>query len=153
MQMNGINELITVAKYWERWSNPTFVVLVLNNQDLNQVTWEQRVLTGDPRNPATQQIPDFPYAEYAGLLGFAGIRCEKADDVAGAWREALATTDKPVVLEVVTSRDFPPLPPHITLQQAKKMAEAISKGDEDSVGMMIASAKGKLAEFKESLKP
>lgn len=41
MQMNGIAELITIAKYWRRWSDPRFIVLVLNNQDLNQVTWER----------------------------------------------------------------------------------------------------------------
>jgi pyruvate dehydrogenase (quinone) len=154
-QMNGMNELITVKRYWDshlRKGNAPLVFCVFNNQDLNQVTWEQRVLTGDPRNPATQQIPDFPYARYAELLGFGGIRCERADDVAGAWREALATTDKPVVLEVVTNREFPPLPPHIRLDMAKKMTKAIAHGDEDSVGMMVKSAKGKLTEFKESLR-
>jgi pyruvate dehydrogenase (quinone) len=155
-QMNGMNELITVKRYWDshlKHGNAPLVFCVFNNQDLNQVTWEQRVLTGDPRNPATQQIPDFPYAQYAELLGFHGIYCEKADDVAGAWREALSTTDKPVVLEVVTNREFPPLPPHIRLDMAQKMTKAIAHGDEDSVGMMVKSAKGKLAEFKESLKP
>jgi pyruvate dehydrogenase (quinone) len=144
-----------VKRYWDshlKGSAP-LVFCVFNNQDLNQVTWEQRVLTGDPRNPATQQIPDFPYAEYAGLLGFEGIRCERADGVANAWKEALATTDKPVILEVVTNREFPPLPPHIRLDMAKKMTKAVAHGDEDSVGMMVKSAKGKLAEFKESLKP
>jgi pyruvate dehydrogenase (quinone) len=155
-QMNGMNELITVKRYWDRHlkkGNAPLVFCVFNNQDLNQVTWEQRVLTGDPRNPATQQIPDFPYAQYAELIGFKGIRCEKADGVANAWQEALATTDTPVILEVVTNREFPPLPPHIRLDMARKMTKAIAHGDEDSVGMIVKSAKGKLAEFKESLKP
>ena len=49
MQMNGMNELITVAKYWQRWTDPRLIVLVLNNRDLNQVTWEQRVMEGDPK--------------------------------------------------------------------------------------------------------
>jgi len=154
-QMNGMNELITVKRYWDthlRGSAP-LVFCVFNNQDLNQVTWEQRVLTGDPRNPATQQIPDFPYAQYAQLLGFKGIRCERGDDVAGAWREAFANSDRPVVLEVVTNREFPPLPPHITLDMARKMSKALAHRDEDSVGMMVNAAKGKLAEFKESLRP
>ncbi len=155
-QMNGMNELITVKRYWDshlaRGSAP-LVFCVFNNQDLNQVTWEQRVLSGDPRNPATQQIPDFPYAKYAELVGFKGIRCEDAESVADLWREALATTDRPVLFEVVTNREFPPLPPHIKMQQAQKMAKAIAGGDQDSVGMMAKSAKGKLAEFRESLKP
>ncbi|MDX6480124.1 MAG: hypothetical protein QOG85_634 [Gaiellaceae bacterium] len=155
-QMNGMNELITVKRYWEthlqRDSAP-LVFCVFNNQDLNMVTWEQRVMTGDPRNPATQQIPDFPYARYAELVGFKGIRCESADDVARAWREALGHTATPVVLEVVVSREFPPLPPHIRLDMARKMTRALAHGDEDSVGMMVATAKGKLAELKESLRP
>ena len=90
MQMNGISALIDVAKYRDRWSDPRFIVLVLNNQDLNQVTWEQRVMAGDPKLPASQVIPDFPYARYAELLGFEGIRVDAPDQVAPAWERALA---------------------------------------------------------------
>jgi pyruvate dehydrogenase (quinone) len=154
-QMNGMNELITVKRYWDshlKQGGAPLVFCVFNNQDLNQVTWEQRVLAGDPRNPATQQIPDFPYAKYAELLGFRGLRTDDGEEVGDLWREALATTDRPVVLEVVTNREFPPLPPHIQMQQAQHMMKAILKGDEDRVGMMEKSLRGKLAEFTESLK-
>jgi pyruvate dehydrogenase (quinone) len=154
-QMNGMNELITVKRYWEshlKKGGAPLVFCVFNNQDLNQVTWEQRVLAGDPRNPATQQIPDFPYAKYAELLGFRGLRTEDGEEVGDLWREALATIDRPVVLEVVTNREFPPLPPHIQMQQAQHMMKAILKGDEDRVGMMEKSLRGKLAEFTESLR-
>ena len=61
-QMNGMNELITVKRYWERWSTTALVFCVFNNQDLNQVTWEQRVMEGDPKFPGSQWLPDFPYA-------------------------------------------------------------------------------------------
>ena len=97
MQMNGLNALIDVAKYRERWSDPRFIVLVLNNRDLNQVTWEQRVLAGDPKLPASQVIPDFPYARYAELLGFEGIRVDDPEQVAPAWERALAA-ERPVVV-------------------------------------------------------
>jgi pyruvate dehydrogenase (quinone) len=152
-QMNGMNEMLTVKKYWEEYwkSTPTLVFCVFNNQDLNQVTWEQRVLSGDPRNPATQQIPDFPYSKYAELVGLKGVYCDDADSMADAWREALAA-DRPCVLEVVTDREIPPLPPHITIEQAKKMMKALAGRDQDSVGMMTKAARGKLVEFKESLK-
>ena len=153
-QMCGMNEMITVKRFWDshlKRDGAPLVFCVFNNQDLNQVTWEQRVLSGDPRNPATQQIPDFPYARYADLLGFKGIHCDRAEDMAGAWQEAMSTTDKPVILEVVTDRETPPLPPHIKLQQAQMMATAVAKGDQDRVGMMTKAAKGKLDEFKESL--
>jgi pyruvate dehydrogenase (quinone) len=126
MQMNGMNELITVAKYWERWSDPRLVVLVLNNRDLNQVTWEQRALEGDPKYPATQSIPDFHYAKYAELLGLAGRRIEDPSEIAGAWEEAFAA-DRPFVLEAVTDPEIPPLPPHISLEQAKHFAQASLK--------------------------
>ncbi len=123
MQMNGLNELITIAKYWQRWSDPRLVVLVLNNRDLNQVTWEQRALEGDPKYPATQAIPDFPYAQYAELLGLAGRRIEDPSEIAGAWDEAFAA-DRPFVLEAVTDPEVPPLPPHISLEQAKHFTQA-----------------------------
>jgi len=123
MQMNGLNELITIAKYWQRWSDPRLVVLVLNNRDLNQVTWEQRALEGDPKYPATQAIPDFPYAQYAELLGLAGRRIEDPSEIAGAWDEAFAA-DRPLVLEAVTDPEVPPLPPHISLEQAKHFTQA-----------------------------
>src|SRR5437588_8322258 len=90
MQMNGINELITIAKYRHQWADQRLVVLVLNNKDLNQVTWEQRAMSGDPKNPATQEIPDFPYARYAEMLGLRGIKVETPEQVGPAWDEALA---------------------------------------------------------------
>jgi pyruvate dehydrogenase (quinone) len=128
MQMNGLAELITVAKYWHRWSDPRFVVLVLNNRDLNQVTWEQRALQGDPKYPATQSIPDFPYASFAELIGLKGVRVDAPDQVAGAWDEVLAA-DRPAVLEAVVDPEVPPLPPHISFEEAKHFAEAVLAGD------------------------
>ena len=122
MQMNGISALIDVAKHRHRWSDPRFIVLVLNNRDLNQVTWEQRVLAGDPKLEASQVIPDFPYAAYAELLGFEGIRVDAPDDVAPAWERALAA-ERPVVLEAIVDPEVPPLPPHIEFEQAKNLAQ------------------------------
>ncbi len=128
MQMNGMNELITVAKYWQRWSDPRLVVLVLNNRDLNQVTWEQRALQGDPMYPVTQQIPDFPYARFAELIGLRGVRVDEPERVGAAWDEVLAA-DRPAVLEAVVDPEVPPLPPHISFEQAKHFAEATLAGD------------------------
>jgi len=131
MQMNGINELITVAKYWMRWSDPRLIVLVLNNRDLNQVTWEQRVFEGDPKYEASQEVPDFPYAAYARSLGLDGVRVEQPDAVGAAWDQALAA-DRPFVLEAVTDPSVPPLPPHITVQQARQFMRSMLKGDPDA---------------------
>jgi len=130
MQMNGMAELITIAKYRERWRDQRLVVMVLNNRDLNQVTWEQRVLQGDPKFEASQDIPDFPYARFAEMIGLAGIRVDDPDALGDAWDEALGA-GRPAVLEAVTDPEVPPLPPHITLEQARHFAEAVVRGDPD----------------------
>ncbi len=129
MQMNGINVLITVSKYWKEWATPNWICLVLNNRDLNQVTWEERIQSGDPKTMSTQSIPDMPYHKYAELLGLKGIFVDDPDQVGAAWDEALAS-DRPVVLEAVTDPTVPPLPPHITLDQAKKSAMSVPRDPE-----------------------
>jgi pyruvate dehydrogenase (quinone) len=145
-QMNGMNELLTVAKYRERWSDQRLVFCIFNNQDLNQVTWEQRVLAGDPMYPATQRIPDFPAARYAELVGLHGVKVERPDDLAGAWTEVFSA-GRPAVLEAVVDPEIPPLPPHITGEQMKKMARAMVKGDPEAVGVMEKSLRAKIEEF------
>ena len=117
MQMNGLNEMITISKYWKNWANPKLIMMVLNNRDLNQVTWEERVQLGSGKTESTQSIPDFPYAKYAELLELKGIFCNDPDKVGAAWDEALAA-DRPVILEFFTDPNVPPLPPHITLKDA-----------------------------------
>jgi pyruvate dehydrogenase (quinone) len=139
MQMNGLAELITIGKYWRQWSDPRLVVLVLHNDDLNQVTWEQRAMEGDPRYDASQDIPDVPYAAFAELAGLKGIRVDDPDLVGPAWEEALSA-DRPVVLDAITDPSVPPLPPHITFEQALNFARS-SLGDSQRGGMIRQSLK------------
>ncbi len=146
MQMNGLNGLITVAKYWKEWSDPRLIVLVLNNRDLNQVTWEQRVLTGDPRFEASQSIPDFPYARYADDLGLLGIRVDTPDQIGPAWDRALAA-DRPVVFEAITDPNVPPLPPHISLEQARNFASSVWSGDAEALGFIKQTVKDAAESF------
>ena len=124
MQMLGNNGLITISKYWKKWSDPRLMILVLNNRDLNQVTWEQRVMAGDPKFEASQEVPDFPYAEYAKMLGLAGVKVDKPGDIDSAMEFAFSQ-NRPVVLEAYTDPDVPPLPPHITFKQAKNFTESV----------------------------
>lgn len=144
MQMNGNAALITVKEYWQRWDNPCFVVLVLHNNDLNQVTWEQRVLAGDPKFEPAQDVEDFPYARYAELLGLKGIRIDDPDQIGGAWDAAFAA-DRPVVLEFITDPDVPPLPPHITWEQAKAYMSALAQHDPDQAGIIKQSMRQAMA--------
>lgn len=138
MQMNGNAELITAQKYWRNWSDPRLVVLVLNNRDLNQVTWEQRVMEGDPKFEASQDVPDFPYARYAELLGFEGIGVDAPDDVAPAWERAFAAR-RPVLLEARTDPNVPPIPPHLTLKQMNSYLKSLVRGDPDRRELLAAS--------------
>jgi pyruvate dehydrogenase (quinone) len=140
MQMNNMAELITVTKYWREWANSKFVVCVFNNQDLNQVTWEQRVMEGDAKFNATQQIPDVPYHRFAELIGLRGIYVDDPERLAQAWDEALSS-DRPVVLEVKTDPEVPPLPPHITLKQAKNFMSAVMAPDPHESSMLLGAAK------------
>lgn len=144
MQMNGNSELVTALKYWESWKDPRLVIFVLNNRDLNQVTWEQRVMEGDPKFEASQDIPDFPFAAYAELLGFEGIRVEVPEDIGSACDRAFAAR-RPVVVEVYTDPNVPPSPPHITFEQMKGYASAVIKGDPDTKGMLRSTVKDTLS--------
>jgi pyruvate dehydrogenase (quinone) len=144
MQMNGLAELITIAKYRERWPDQRLIILVLNNRDLNQVTWEQRAMSGDPKFEGSQDVPDVPYARWAEMLGLNGIRTEDPDEVGDCWEQALAA-DRPTVLEVVTDPEVPPLPPHITLEQAKSFASSVLKGDPGAKDMIRQSLRQTLA--------
>jgi thiamine pyrophosphate-dependent acetolactate synthase large subunit-like protein len=134
----------TVYKYWKRWSNPQLIFFISNNSDLNQVSWEQRIMTGAPRNMETQPLPDFPYAKFGESLGFKGIRVNKPDQVERAWDEALSA-DRPVVFEAVVDPNVATLPPHITREQAIHFLKAIRKGDPDERGIIGESVKQMIA--------
>jgi pyruvate dehydrogenase (quinone) len=124
MQMGGMAEMLTAAKYYKTWSDPRFIVLVLNNEDLNQVTWEQRAMEGDPRFEASQAIPYVSYADWADLIGLRGIKITRADQIEDAFTEAFAA-DRPVIVDALSSPDEPPMPPHVTFEQAKALTESV----------------------------
>ena len=146
MLMNGINSLITIAHYWKEWSDPRLIIMVLANRDLNQVTWEQRIMAGDPKYVVSQTVPDFPFARYAEMLGLTGIRVDKPEDVGPAWDQALAAK-RPVVYEAMTDPEVPTLPPHITFEEAKNFMESMIKGDPDAPGMIRGAFKDAIESF------
>jgi pyruvate dehydrogenase (quinone) len=146
MQMLGINGLITVAKYWKTWKDPRMIILVLNNRDLNMVSWEQRAMVGDAKFDASQDIPDFAYDEYARMLGLEGIRVDNPDEVNDALDTAMIV-QKPVVLNVYTDPSVPMMPPHVSLKQMKAFSSAIYHGDSDAWDMVKQTAKDVWAEY------
>src|ERR1700704_5048350 len=130
MQMLGLNALVTVAKYWKQWSDPRLIVAVLNNRDLNMVTWELRALGGAPKVAATQDLPDIDYAAYARWLGLEGLTVDSAAAVGDVWDAALKA-DRPVVIDVKADPNVVALPPHATLEQTRNFFLAMARGDED----------------------
>jgi pyruvate dehydrogenase (quinone) len=135
MQMLGVNGLITISKYWKQWKDPRLVILVLNNGDLNQVTWEQRIMVGDPKFEASQNLPEFPYARYAQILGLKGIKVDDPEKLADAWKIVL-NADRPAVIEVVVDPDVPTIPPHITFDEMVKFSKTLLKGDPNEGGII-----------------
>ncbi|HMI71098.1 MAG TPA: thiamine pyrophosphate-requiring protein, partial [Solirubrobacteraceae bacterium] len=146
MQMLGNNALIDIAHYAKRWSDQRLVICVLNNGDLNQVTWEQRVMSGDAKLDASQNLPQFDYAGYARLLGLYGVRVDRPEDVGSAWDDALSA-GRPALVEFVTDPEVPPLPPHIRFEQVKALTHAIREGDAAAPRFMKQSIRGKLSEL------
>jgi pyruvate dehydrogenase (quinone) len=146
MQMNGLAELITVAHYYRQWSDPRLIVAVLHNNDLNQVTWEMRAMSGSPKFAESQTLPDVDYAAFASSLGLNGVNIDNGDDLGSAWEEALAG-DRPTVLDVRCDPDVPPIPPHATWDQATSTLSAIVHGDENAWGFVKQGVKQKLQEF------
>jgi pyruvate dehydrogenase (quinone) len=146
MQMSGLNALIDVAKYWRQWSNPRLIVLVLNNRDLNYVTWEQRAMEGEPKYEKSQRLPDIAYADYAKLLGLDGIRIDDPSQVSDAWDRALEA-NRPFVIDAVVNADVPTLPPALTKELKEHIDKALAEGDPDAEGVkqQIAATRLKVA--------
>jgi pyruvate dehydrogenase (quinone) len=146
MQMNGLAELLTIARYYKSWSDPRLVVAVLHNNDLNQVTWELRAMGGTPSFIESQALPDTSYAEFAGSIGLEGLTVTDPEHLEDAWRQALSA-DRPVLLDVHCDPDVPPIPPHATLEQMTDMAAALIKGDTSRWGVIKEGLKTKAQEF------
>ena len=146
MQMNGLAELITIKHYWEEWDDPRLVVAVLHNNDLNQVTWEMRAMSGSPKFVESQRLPDVDYASFASSLGLRGITIEDPARLKLAWADALSA-DRPTVLDVHVDPNVPPIPPHATFEQMKDTLAALLAGDEDRWGIIVEGVKTKVQEL------
>ncbi|GLZ49993.1 hypothetical protein Acsp06_61780 [Actinomycetospora sp. NBRC 106375] len=140
MQMNGVNELITVQRYWRQWADPRFVVLVLSNDDLSYVSWETRGMLGEPPDPQSQSVPDVPYAQWAMLLGLDGLELREREQIGAVWDHALAA-DRPFVVDAKVDKDIPLVPPHVTVQQALNTARSQLAGDSDALAIIANGVK------------
>jgi pyruvate dehydrogenase (quinone) len=146
MQMNGMAELLTIARYRERWADQRLVVCVFHNGDLNQVTWELRAMGGAPKFEESQSLPEVSYADFARSIGLGGISVDDPARLGDAWTTAL-TADVPTVLDVRCDPEVPPIPPHATTEQLKSMTEAVLKGDPNAWHLVTQGVKTKLQEL------
>jgi pyruvate dehydrogenase (quinone) len=146
MQMNGLAELITIARYHGLWSDPRCIVCVFHNNDLNQVTWELRAMGGAPKFEESQSLPEVDYAGFARSLGFTAITVDEPGGLGAAWDAALAANG-PALLDVRCDPEVPPIPPHATFEQAKSATEAVLKGDPDAFHLVVQGVKTKVQEF------
>jgi pyruvate dehydrogenase (quinone) len=147
MQMNGLAELITIARYHHLWSDPRCVICVFHNNDLNQVTWELRSMGGSPKFEESQVLPDVNYADFASSLGLNAMQVDDPDQIGAAWDSGLKA-DVPTVLDIRCDPEVPPIPPHATFEQMKETAAALLKGDPNALHIMVQGAKTKLQEFR-----
>ena len=146
MQMGGMAELLTAAKYYQTWADPRLVVLILNNEDLNQVTWEQRAMAGDPKFHASQDIPYVPYHAYAEMIGLRGIKVERSVQIEGARREALSS-DRPVIIDAMTDPEEPPIPPHVSFAQMEAMTKAFVAAPKEGLPGALSAVREFAHEF------
>ena len=146
MQMNGLAELITIARYHELWADQRLVVCVFHNNDLNQVTWELRAMGGAPKFEESQSLPEVSYAQFARSLGLDGVEVDNPDELASAWKRAFEA-EGPTVLDVRCDPNVPPIPPHATFEQVKSVAQSVLKGDPDAWHVVVQGAKTKAQEL------
>ncbi|QRP49543.1 thiamine pyrophosphate-requiring protein [Amycolatopsis sp. FDAARGOS 1241] len=146
MQMNGLAELLTIARYRELWPDQRCVICVFHNGDLNQVTWELRAMGGAPKFEPSQSLPEVSYADFARGIGLGGVAVEDPAQLGAAWAAALAA-DVPTVLDVRCDPEVPPIPPHATMEQLKSMTESVLKGDPNAWHLVAQGLKTKVQEL------
>ena len=103
-------------------------------------------MAGDPKFEASQDVPGFQYAQFAESLGLKGVRCETPDRIGAAWDAAL-TADRPCVVSFRTDPEVPPLPPHITREQAQNFMKSLLH-DPNRAQIIKDSMKEMFAAFK-----
>lgn len=144
-QMLGMNELITVKKYLDRWENPQLIVVVMHNDDLTQVSWEMRTEDGNPVWETAQDVESVDFAGWAQLLGFQGIAVHRDEDVVPALDRAFAHRGV-TLIDAYVSRNVPPLPAKVTAEYAVNTVKALVKGDPQEGHVIADTAKAVVTE-------
>jgi pyruvate dehydrogenase (quinone) len=133
-----MGELATLVKY-----DMNVKVVIIKNNVLGQIKWEQIVMEGEPEFGVELQPIDF--AGYALNCGAAGFTIERPQDAESVLRSALAHRG-PAVIQAVVDPNEPPMPGQVTTEQAIKFGEALIKGQKDAGKIIKTVVKDKFRE-------
>jgi pyruvate dehydrogenase (quinone)/pyruvate oxidase len=134
-----MGEFLTAVKY-----QLPITVVVIRNNTLGQIKWEQIVFLGNPEYGCDLHNPDF--ARFAELCGGVGWTVERPEEIRPALEAALAS-GKPALVEVVVDPFEPPMPPKVEAGQALRFAAALAKGQPDGGRIALTLFRDKLDEL------
>lgn len=132
-------EMATAVKY----QLPIKVVIIKNNT-LGQIKWEQMVFLGNPEYGCELQPIDF--AACARAFGATGFTIEAPENCGTILRQAL-NTEGPVVVEAVVDPFEPPMPPKVTVDQATKLAQSLIRGEPNREKIALTIAEDRVREL------
>ena len=135
-----MGEFVTAVKY----GLPITVVIVKNNT-LGMIKWEQMVFLGNPEYGVELQPIDF--VKFAEACGGRGFRCETPEEVPEALKAALSS-NQPSLVEAVVDPFEPPMPPKVSLKQTLNMAEALARGQPNRGRIALTLFRNKVNDFK-----
>ncbi|HYX27325.1 MAG TPA: thiamine pyrophosphate-dependent enzyme [Pyrinomonadaceae bacterium] len=134
-----MGEFLTAVKY----ELPIMVVIIKNNT-LGQIKWEQIVFLGNPEYGCELQSCNF--AKYAEACGGLGWTVERPEEIRPTLQHALSS-GRPSVVEVVVDPFEPPMPPKVTAKQALHFAEALAKGQPSGGKIALTLFRDKINEL------
>lgn len=134
-----MGEFATAVKY-----KLPVVVVVIKNNALGQIKWEQVVFLGNPEYGIDLQPIDF--AKFAEACGGLGISVTRPQDIKPSLQRAISA-GKPSLVEVLVDPFEPPMPPKISARQARHFTEALIKGEPDGKRIALTIFRDKFSEL------
>ena len=136
-----MGEMLTAVKY-----KLPLVVVMLRNDYLGQIRWEQMAFVGNPEFGVELHNPH-AFADWARNCGALGIKVDAAGDLAAAFRQAFANTSGPSLIECVVDPAEAPLPPITSAEQAVNFMRAIVRGQKNPIRIGLTMFRDKLDEI------
>jgi pyruvate dehydrogenase (quinone)/pyruvate oxidase len=134
-----LGELITVAAY-----KLNIKIIVIKNNTLGQIKWEQMVFLGNP-----EYACDLYPADFVAIARGAGIDAIQIEDSAScaAQLDGVINRSEPVLIEAVVDQFTPPMPAKVKASQAMKFAEALVRGEPNRTKIALTNAHDKVREL------